>query len=110
MLITLTARELNRGAMIVSAVREEENAHLVRDAGADTVISSSGGPGRLLGLATQSPSVVEVLEDLLTAGGALDIVERRPRRQELDTGPESSPGELVVAVNRDGETLRFDDP
>lgn len=108
-LTTLTVRELNRRATIASAVREEENAHLVREGGADSVISSSGAAGRLLGLATQSPSVVEVLEDLLTVGAGLDIVERTPRPSELEAGPESSPGELVVAVNRGGEMIRFDD-
>ena len=33
---------------------------------ADRLITSSGAAGRLLGLATQTPDVVEVLEDLLT--------------------------------------------
>ena len=109
-LTTLTVRELNRSATIASAVREEENAHLVREGGADSVISSSGAAGRLLGLATQLPTVVEVLEDLLSVGAGLDIVERTPRPSELEAGPESSPGELVVAVKRDGEMIRFDDP
>lgn len=109
-LTTLTARELNPGATIASAVREEENTHLVREGGADSVISSSGGAGRLLGLATQSPSVVEVLEDLLAVGAGLDIVERSPRPDELGAGPGAAPHELVVAVARDGEVLRFDDP
>jgi voltage-gated potassium channel len=108
-LTTLTARELNPGATIASAVREEENTHLVREGGADSVISSSGGAGRLLGLATQSPAVVEVLEDLLAVGAGLDIVERSPRPDELEAGPESAPGELVIAVARDGEMIRFDD-
>lgn len=109
-LTTLTIRELNPQATIASAVREEENTHLVRESGADSVISSSGAAGRLLGLATQSPSAVEVLEDLLTVGAGLDIVERSPRPGELEARPESSPGEIVVAVKRDGAMIRFDDP
>ncbi len=109
-LTTLTVRELNRRATIASAVREEENTHLVRESGANSAISSSGAAGRLLGLATQSPSVVEVLEDLLTVGAGLDIIERSPGPEEVETGPRPSPGELVVAVKRDGEMIRFDDP
>ncbi len=109
-LTTLTARELNPGATIVSAVREEENTHLLREGGADSVISSSGAAGRLLAVAAHSPSVVEVLEDLLSVGAGLDIVERDPRQDELESGPRSSPGELVVAIDRDGEMIRFDDP
>ena len=44
-LITLTARELNRGATIVAAVRDSENAHLLEQGGADSVIVSSGAAG-----------------------------------------------------------------
>lgn len=109
-LTTLTVRELNPQATIASAVREEENTHLVREGGANSVISSSGGAGRLLGLATQSPSVVDVLEDLLSVGKGLDIIERRPRPDEVGQTTRSTPGELIVAVNRDGEMIRFDDP
>lgn len=108
-LTTLTARELNPKATIVSAVREEENAHLLRQGGADSVISSSGAAGRLLGMATQSPSLVDVLEDLLAVGEGLDIVERPVREEEVGERATSSPGELLVAVNRNGELLRFDD-
>jgi voltage-gated potassium channel len=109
-LITLTARELNAKATIVAAVREDENVHLLHQSGADAVITSSGAAGRLLGLSTKTPEVTEVLEDLLTVGGGLDIVE-----QEIDAdgaGPArphaSEP--IVLAVVRQGKVLRFDDP
>jgi voltage-gated potassium channel len=108
-LITLTARELNRGAMIVSAVREEENAHLLRESGANSVITSSGAAGRLLGMATQSPQLVEVLEDLLSVGQGLDIVEREVGADEAGPLADVSSREPVVAVVRDGELMRFDD-
>jgi voltage-gated potassium channel len=109
-LTTLTARELNAGAMIVSAVREEQNAHLLRQSGANSVITSSDAAGRLLGVATQSPGVVEVLEDLLTVGQGLDLVERPVG--EADVGPleEVQRRDPVLAVIRDGRTMRFDDP
>ncbi len=109
-LITLTARELNKTATIVSAVREEENGHLLRQSGADSVISSSSAAGRLLGLATQTPRVVDVLEDLLSVGEGLDIVEHDVG--EKDTGKplaEFEPGMLKVAIIRGEEILRFDD-
>ena len=108
-LITLTARELNRGVTIVSAVREAENAHLLRESGADSVITSSAAAGRLLGLATDTPRLVEVLEDLLRVGEGLDLIERDVTEDEL-AGPGSAPGQLVVAVIRGDELLRFDDP
>jgi voltage-gated potassium channel len=51
-LMTLTAREHNPTASIVAAVREEENAHLLRQSGAGAVIVTSAASGRLLGHAT----------------------------------------------------------
>ena len=107
-LITLTAREHNPGATIVAAVRETDNAHLLHQSGADSVITSSAAAGRLLGLALDAPRLVEVLEDLLTVGQGLDIVERAV----TEAGPLSAQagGTPVVAVGRGDELLRFDDP
>ena len=60
----------------MAAVRETENAHLLTQSGADSVITSSDAAGRLLGLATDSPRLVSVVEDLLAHGQGLDMVER----------------------------------
>jgi voltage-gated potassium channel len=109
-LATLTARELNPGAQIVAAVREDENAHLLHESGADSVIPSSSAAGRLLGLATTAPHITEVLEDLITVGSGLDIVERQVRDDEVGPLEQLSPHTPVVAVVRDGALLRFDDP
>jgi voltage-gated potassium channel len=108
-LITLTARELNRRCTIVSAVREAENVHLLRESGADSVITSSSAAGRLLGIATHSPTSVRVLEDLLEAGSGIDIVERPARPEEV--GPEGvrSRDQLLVAVVRGDEVIGFAD-
>jgi voltage-gated potassium channel len=110
-LTTLTARELNRDATIVAAVREAENRHLIHESGADSAIVSSGAAGRLLGLATDSPSLVEVLEDLMTVGSGIDIVEREVGADFAGRPlAEMHLSEPVVAVVRGGQTCRFDDP
>lgn len=108
-LVTLTARELAPEATIVVAVREEENVHLLHQGGADSVITSSGAAGRLLGMATGSPEIVEVLEDLLTVGEGLDIVQHEIGPDQA--GPISAHHEAgpIVAVIRKQELLRFDD-
>ena len=110
-LITLTARELNPGIRIVASVREAENAHLVEQGGADSVIVSSGAAGRLLGHAVHSPRVVQVLEDLLSFGSGLDVIER-DLEQEYIGGPLSAvPATApIMAVVRGDDVLRFDDP
>jgi voltage-gated potassium channel len=109
--ITLTARELNPGARIVASVREGENAHLLEQGGADSVVVSSGAAGRLLGHAVRSPKVVQVLEDLLSVGEGLDVMEREVTTDEagrpLAELPATAP---VIAVVRGDDVLRFDDP
>ena len=110
-LITLTAREHNPTATIVAAVREAENRHLLHQSGADSAIISSGAAGRLLGFATQSPRLVEVLEDLMSVGSGLDIVEREVTEEQIGHSlAESAMGAPIVAVVRGEELLRFDDP
>jgi len=109
-LVTLTARELNRKATIVAAVRDAENVHLLEQGGADSVVVSSGAAGWLLGQAVRSPRIVRVLEDLLNVGQGLDVVERDVAPGEvgpLAALPASAP---VIAVVRNDEVLRFDDP
>jgi len=108
-LTTLTARELAPAAKIVAAVREEENVHLLHQSGANSVLTSSGSAGRLLGLATDSPGITEVLEDLLTVGEGLEIDEVRiTREQQGKLSALDLPGP-VLAIVRDGSLLRFDD-
>ena len=108
-LVTLTARELNPTAQIVAAVREKENDHLLRQSGANSVITSAEASGRMLGLATSNPHVVEVLEDLLTTGVGLDINERPIRPDEVGKPPSLGTHELFLGVVRDGKVRRFTD-
>ncbi|MEA2386328.1 MAG: voltage-gated potassium channel [Thermoleophilaceae bacterium] len=108
-LTTLTARELNPQVMIAAAVREEQNAHLLRQSGANSVITSSDAAGRLLGVATQSPRVVEVLEDLLTVGQGLDLLERPVETAEVGALSELRHRDPIVAVVRGERLMRFDE-
>ena len=106
-LTTLTVRQLAPGITVVAAVREEENADLVRQSGADSVITSSDAAGRLLGLATDSPRTVSVVEDLIAVGTGLDLLEREITPDEVGRQPQST-GAPVLAVVRDGRTLAYD--
>ncbi|MEV0645924.1 potassium channel family protein [Phytomonospora sp. NPDC050363] len=106
-LVTLTARKANPRATIVAAVRESENAPLLSQSGADSVITSSDASGRLLGLSTVTPDVCEVIEDLLTQGRGLDLAERVVAPTEVGKGPREL-ADLVVVVVRDGQRLHCD--
>jgi voltage-gated potassium channel len=109
-LVTLTARELNEKATIVVAVREEENVHLLHQSGANAVITSSGAAGRLLGLSTETPQVTEVMEDILTVGEGLDLAERTIGTEEAGPSPARAHEAIMLAIVRDDEVIRFDDP
>jgi len=101
-LVTLTARELNPEATIVAGVREEENLHLLRQSGADSVIHSADAVGRLLGLATTSQGVAHVLDDLLMPGSGLDVIECAAVEQP--DGSWGAPDNArPLAVVRDGD-------
>jgi voltage-gated potassium channel len=108
-LITLTVRQLNPSVPITTSVREEENAALLRQSGANTVITTSATSGRLLGLSTDSPRVVSVVEDLVTGGQGLDLFQRTVNSGEVGLSPRQL-RDLVMTVTRGGRTLRFDDP
>jgi voltage-gated potassium channel len=109
-LVTLTARELNPQATIVAAVREEENVHLLRQSGATSVVTSADAAGRLLGFAVQQPKITEVLEDLMRVGQGLDIAEHEVAAKQGGPIGALGIGGPVVAVVRDEDLLRFDDP
>ena len=102
-LVTLTARELNPDAHIVSSGREQENLHLLRQGGADEVVDSTASVGRMLGLAVSAPGAVTVIDDLLDAGSGIELVEVEP--VEVDGAALLPAGAMLVAVIRDGQRL-----
>ncbi len=108
-LSTLNVRQLNDSCYIVAAVREQDNVTLVRQSGADSVVTSSDAVGRLLGLSTLSPTLGSVMEDLLTYGQGLEVAERELLVPEVGKQPQQLPDQ-VIAVVRDGAVHRYFDP
>jgi voltage-gated potassium channel len=108
-LATLNVRQLNPDAYVVAAVRESDNVELVRQSGADQVVTSSDAVGRMLGLSSMSPTLGTVLQDLLSYGQGLEVAERELLVQEVGRQPQSLPDQ-VIAVVRDGTVHRYYDP
>lgn len=108
-LVTLTVRQLNPRAHIVVAVREEQNVSLLRQSGADSVVTSSEMVGRLLGMSAVSPNIGTTLEDLLTSGDGLEVHERQVTPEEVGRSP-AQIDERVIAVVRNKTLRRFYDP
>lgn len=108
-LVALTAREIAPKAKIVASIREAENQHLLEQSGADAVVVSSETAGRLLGLATTTPSVVQMIEDLLTPDVGLAISEREVEPAEVGGSPRHL-RDIVLGVVRDGHLHRIGAP
>ena len=106
-LITLTVRQLTAGQVrIIAAVREQENAALLKQSGAHHVIVSSSTAGRLLGLTTTAPPLIDVVEDLLTPGQGMALAMRSAERGEVGRNPRELQT-LVVALIRRGKVLQL---
>ncbi|MGI9156613.1 MAG: potassium channel family protein [Marmoricola sp.] len=108
-LSTLTVRQLNPDAYIVAAVRESDNVALVKQSGANSVVTSSDAVGRLLGISSLSPTLGTVMEDLLTYGEGLEVAERELLVSEVGKQPQQLPDQ-VIAVARDEKVFRYFDP
>lgn len=108
-LSTLTVRQLNATAWIVAAVREQDNVPLIRQSGADSVVTSSDAVGKLLGLASLSPTLGAVFADLLGPGEGLEVAERDLLVNEVGRPPQSLPDQ-VISVVRDEKVYRYFDP
>jgi len=108
-LVTLSVREIAPSAMIVASVRESENQHLLMQSGADSVVVSAETTGRLLGLATVTPPVVEMMEDLLSPDEGFAVAERPIADDEVGANPRHL-ADIVLGVVRSGELYRIDSP
>ena len=63
--------------------------------------------GRMLGLATEAPGAVQVIEDLIDSGSSLELVEIVP---EVIDGMARVPiGATLVSAIRQGQRLAHDD-
>lgn len=108
-LVTLTARQIAPKAQIIAAARETENQHLLRQSGADSTVVSAVTAGRLLGVAIRTPSVVEMIEDLLTPDRGFAISERDVAANEVGCSPRNL-DDIVLGVVRAGQLVRVDAP
>lgn len=108
-LTTLTVRQLNPTANVVVAVREYQNAQLVKQSGATSVVTSSETVGRLLGLTAIGPDLGAIIQDMLTGGEGLEVHQRQATPSEVGQSPTSVTTERVIGVVRGGTLRRFYD-
>lgn len=106
-LVILTIRQLNAGIRVISAVREEENGPLLRQAGADTTVTPSRIAGYLLADAVSHRHVNDFVLDVLSSGGRLMLNERPARADEVGRRVGVIGNVMVLRILRGGCPVGF---
>jgi voltage-gated potassium channel len=106
-LILLTARHLNPTVEILVSAVEEENVKLFRQGGATGIISPSTFGGYLLADAVGHPHFMDYVQDLLTAGGRVSLIERPVEPNEIGCTATALKPDIVLRLYRRGTVLHF---
>lgn len=106
----LTVRQLNRGVRVIANVREEENAPLLRQAGADVTVSPSQISGFLLADSVGNRHINEFVLDVLSSGGRLLMVERAAKPEEVGKPAGVIGAAMILRIYRDGKPIGFWEP
>jgi voltage-gated potassium channel len=113
--VTLSARVLNPGLLIVARASSEDTASKLKRAGADRVVSPYGIGGRQMAVLMLKPLVSDYL-DVVTGDGALEFRVEELRltakccavgRSIKELSVRKTTGATILAV-RGGETGAFD--
>ena len=99
-LIGLSAKNLNPGITVISRVNEIENKKLLRQSGADHIITPSITGGRLMVLAIKNKLSAKLLDDLLTSRYGVDVNEREVTMEEIGKKPKDLQRIVVIEVTR----------
>lgn len=103
-LILLTVRQLNPAIRIIVSAKEEENIKLFRQGGANSIVAPATFGGYALAAAVNQPHMVQYLEDLLTAGGRVNLIERQVEEEEIGKTASDLKPAIVLRVYR-GSTV-----
>ena len=103
-LILLTSRHLNPTVEILVSAVEEENVKLFRQGGATGIISPSTFGGYLLAAAVGHPHFMDYVQDLLTAGGRINLIERPVEPNEIGQTATALKPDILLRLYR-GETV-----
>ncbi len=104
-LISLTARDMNKNIKIIARANQGENTKLLRSSGADVIISPSIAGGHLMAAATQHEHLALLLEDMLTAEHGIRSRERIVSEGEIGKSPKELRGLVVIGIHREGKLL-----
>jgi len=107
LMTVVTVRAISDKPRIVACIHEAENAKLLRNAGANAIVMPWTFSGYLLADAITQQFTVDLLQDALSTGGDLNIVERAPRADEVGRGSRELRYSLILGVVRNGSRIMF---
>ena len=109
-LAVLTVRQLNPRARVITNAHEEENAPLLRQAGADVTVSPAQISGFLLADSVSHRHVNEFVLDALSSGGHLLLNERPARPPEVGKRLGIVGDAMLLRIYRGDQALAFWEP
>ena len=109
-LITLTARHLAPALRISTTVLAEDNELLARQAGATTVVNPISFAGLLLAGSCEGTHATDYIQDLASAAGRVQLVERPVRADETGKPLSALTTGLGVRIFRGGQPYGFWEP
>ena len=109
-LAVLTVRKINPRIRVITDAHEEENAPLLKQAGADVTVSPSQISGFLLADSVSHRHVTDFVLDMLSSGGRLLLNERPAHESELGKPAGVVGDTMIVRIYRDGQPVGFWEP
>lgn len=106
-LVVLTARQLNPKVRIIAAAMEAENIKLLKQGGADVIVSPSQVGGYLISDAIDRRFTVDYLYDLMTAGGDVMLIERPVNPHEIGATSRAVEDGLIAGILRANQRIDF---
>tara|TARA_R110000850_G_scaffold67188_4_gene149644 strand:- start:30254 stop:31297 length:1044 start_codon:yes stop_codon:yes gene_type:complete len=106
-LTVLTIRQLDPVVRIIACVAEGQNVKLIRQAGANAVVSPSMVGGYLMADSVKSSHISDYVSDLMCSGGRVRLLERKAGEREVGKRMRDIEPGLVVRVLRGDQTVGF---
>jgi voltage-gated potassium channel len=104
-LMLLTIRHLNPMVRIIVSAKEEENVKLFKQGGADAIVSPATFGGYIIAAAVDHGHMVQYLDDLLTAGGRVSLLERTVEPGEIGKTPADLKPDVLLRLYRGGTLI-----
>lgn len=104
-LMLLTARHLNPKVRIIVSAKDEENVKLFKQGNADAIVSPATFGGYILAAAVDHGHMVQCLDDLLTAGGTVGLVERPVEPNEIGKTPADLKPDVLLRLYRGADMV-----